>query len=312
VNSEVFLVTGANGDIGEAIGRILHERYPGSRVLGADSSGAWPGAAIFQDVYDLPRASEDSYIRALSDLAARIGATVIIPTSVPELLRLAECQGDLASLPLLMNSAALIKLFSDKLETARWLVARDLPTPLTMPLALAAPSQLPLIVKPRSGWGSRDIEIVRTERRLALVKDERRDDAIAQPLVGSDDAEFTCAMFRHSDTARWLTMRRTLAGGTTQSIRVEGRADIDAVLSKIAAQVPFHVLNVQMRLTDKGPTIIEINPRFSGTVMMRHLVGFEDVVWSVEALRGRPLPAYDPPRAKRVFRLSREVVAPAC
>ena len=31
-----FLVTGANGDIGEAIGRILIEEFPDARITGCD------------------------------------------------------------------------------------------------------------------------------------------------------------------------------------------------------------------------------------------------------------------------------------
>ena len=38
--------------------------------------------------------------------------------------------------------------------------------------------------------------------------------------------------------------------------------------------------------------LIEINPRFSSTVMFRHLMGFEDVIWSIQDTFGLPLSSY--------------------
>ena len=40
-------------------------------------------------------------------------------------------------------------------------------------------------------------------------------------------------------------------------------------------------MNVQLRLTNEGPRIFEINPRFSSTVLMRHLIGFQDLIWTI-------------------------------
>ncbi len=46
-------------------------------------------------------------------------------------------------------------------------------------------------------------------------------------------------------------------------------------------------MNVQLRLTDKGPRVFEINPRFSSTVLMRHRLGYCDVLWAMEEVEGR-------------------------
>lgn len=42
-----ILVTGANGDIAEAVGRVLHEVLPGVHITGADANGEWPGRFFF-------------------------------------------------------------------------------------------------------------------------------------------------------------------------------------------------------------------------------------------------------------------------
>ena len=45
-------------------------------------------------------------------------------------------------------------------------------------------------------------------------------------------------------------------------------------------------INVQLRIQENIPKIFEINPRFSSTVLFRHLFGFEDLIWSIEDSMG--------------------------
>ena len=42
-------------------------------------------------------------------------------------------------------------------------------------------------------------------------------------------------------------------------------------------------LNVQLKMTNDGPKIFEINPRISSTVMMRHKIGFKDCLWWIKS-----------------------------
>lgn len=46
-------------------------------------------------------------------------------------------------------------------------------------------------------------------------------------------------------------------------------------------------MNIKLRLTDKGPRIFEINPRFSSTVLVRHRICFSDVLWALEEAEGK-------------------------
>jgi len=55
--------------------------------------------------------------------------------------------------------------------------------------------------------------------------------------------------------------------------------------------------------------IFEINPRFSSTVMFRHLLGFKDLIWSINEIAGKEVGDYIPPRAgTRFYRSSQEVI----
>ena len=44
-----------------------------------------------------------------------------------------------------------------------------------------------------------------------------------------------------------------------------------------------------MCITKKGPRVFEINPRFSSTVLMRHRLGFTDLLWAIEEAEGKEI-----------------------
>ncbi len=305
------LVTAANGDIGEAIGRILREAWPESSLHGADLGDDWPAAEVFDKVHCLPRGDDPGYGAALAKLAAEIGADLVIPVSEPELWHIADTPGPACDLPLLMARRDLVATFLDKLRTARWLTEHGLPAPRTLPLRDATTDDLPIFVKRNRGHGNQHTAIIRSAGHLEIAKQEAPEDSIAQELLEPSDREYTCAVFRAGDDLRTLTMRRVLEGGTTIRIEIEGHGVVDDLLAAIASAADLEgSINVQLRLTDKGPRVFEINPRFSGTVMMRHKIGCQDLLWAVAARNGTRPPDYSPPIGTRVFRQAREVVVP--
>ncbi len=303
-----FLVTGANGDIGEAVGRILREVYPEAQVEGSDLSGPWPARSVFHIVHRLPHAGSAGYIDALCALARR-GFDAIVPTSEPEISRIVADAASVKALPLIMAAPKVVNTFLDKLDTARWLAANGFTPPRSMLLSEASASDLPLIVKPRRGAGGRGQEIVRTPARLALAKSERGEEAMAQQLLEVEDQEYTCAVLCFGTEVRTIVMRRQLAGDKTVKAEVVDVPAIDSMLRSLArAARPEGPLNVQLRMVAGGPKIFEINPRFSSTVMMRHQFGFRDVIWALERHKGIPIPAFCPPVGALAYRLAREVV----
>jgi carbamoyl-phosphate synthase large subunit len=114
-------------------------------------------------------------------------------------------------------------------------------------------------------------------------------DAVFQEMLEPAEREITCAVYRRRDGAvASLLMLRRLAGGFTswaQVIRDEATA---SMCQMIAEGLDLSgSMNIQLRLTDKGPRVFEINPRFSSTVLMRHRIGFSDVLWALEEAEGK-------------------------
>ena len=304
-----ILVTAANGDIAEAIAGIVREAFPDAELHGVDANGYWPAAALFDTVETVPMAADPEYPRVLSAIAKNVGATLVIPCNEAELLRLATDPGPAAGLPLLMVDGDLVRTFCDKLETQRWLSRNTIRSPWTAPLTAARPEHLPIIAKPRRSAGSHGVCFIGTADHLRGVQDEYGDRYIAQAFLPHDDQERTCALIRVNGVVRSLTMRRKLDAGRTVAATVEDRPDITGLLARLAEAARLEgAINVQLRVTTDGPMIFEINPRFSSTVKMRHMLGFQDLVWLINSRDGAPLPAFRPQVGASVYRLSREVL----
>ena len=83
-------------------------------------------------------------------------------------------------------------------------------------------------------------------------------------------------------------MLRRLTGGFTGWAKVIRDDETSRMCERIAEGLDLRgSMNVQLRLTDKGPRVFEINPRFSSTVLMRHRLGYSDVLWAVDEAEGK-------------------------
>lgn len=310
MNSSNYLISGANGDIAISMANIIRERYPESKVVGTDISSQWPALSFFDEVKIIPKAVDPGYLDSIRELLTETSAAYFIPTSEPELRWLAKNPESWSDLPLLMNAPAIILNCMDKLQSIRWLESLGLTTPKTSHLADARVDELPLLVKPRFGAGSRGIEIVKSAERLEQVQASRTDEAVAQEFLDVEDHEYTCALLSLPDGYRSFIMHRRMKGDVTGEMMGVQNPAIEETLSIIAAAVPAHTaINVQLRLTPSGPRVFEINPRFSSTVRMRHLLGFSDFQWLLESLEGQPVGACSPEYGRKVFRVYSEVVA---
>ena len=304
-----ILVTAANGEIAEAIARILADAFPEARRHGIDASGTWPGEASFETMALVPHADDPDYPSALLAASNGVAADIVIPCSEPEILRI-SWEDELAErLPLVMVRRELAQVFCDKLETARWLEQHELPTASTVPLLEATGEMLPLVVKPRIGSGSRGLTIVDNAQLLMGLQDALGNDAIAQTYLPEANAEFTCVAVRIRGQVRSLVLRRKLDAGRTIEAVVEEQPEIVRIVIGIAEAADLEgSINIQLRLHEGQPRVFEINPRFSSTVLMRHLIGFRDLEWTLAGLYGHSPPPFSPPINTVVYRLNREIV----
>ena len=138
--------------------------------------------------------------------------------------------------------------------------------------------------------GSKNLHLV-TDEGDARYLQSRHPDTIYQELLLPDNNELTCAVYRAKDKRiAVIQLRRKLSGGLTSWAEVVNDSQVLELCEAIANSFDLMgSINVQLRITSDGPRVFEINPRFSSTALMRHQLGFCDVLWSLEEAQGKDI-----------------------
>lgn len=290
-----LLVTGCGGDIGQSIGKILNEIDFVDNVYGCDISDKNAAQFIYANfLVGLP-CSDSDYISNLESIVSQYNIDYIIPVSEPE-LRYFSNNGirQIGDAHLIMASKEALEIGFDKLLTANFLQSKNLPYPTTFSLnEIDSVEQFPVILKSKTGSGSSQVHIICDSESFNAIKGAKND-FIVQEYLNGENGEYTCGLFRSRDgIIRSIILKRELMGGFTGYAEVVSNNEINSLLYKIAEELRLiGSINIQLRLTHKGPVVFEINPRFSSTVRFRDLLGFKDVHWSIEDKMGIPISDY--------------------
>jgi carbamoyl-phosphate synthase large subunit len=260
------------------------------RIVATDADPLSVGLFRADVACTLPRADRDGdgYLRLLEELALREGVQLVCPGSEVELVHLARHRERIerrTGARVVANAPEVLARLMDKWTLTEALRARDLPAPETAlgsdpdaTRALLSRHGFPVIVKPRHGSGSRDLHLVRDAERLGLVL-RLVPDAVVQEYLRPDDEEYTVGVYRspRQGTVGQIAFRRKLSAGLTYRAEVVHDPEIESVCRRLAdAFELWGPINVQLRKTDQGVRIFEVNPRFSSSAVMRAGFGFNE------------------------------------
>jgi len=300
-----ILVTGCGGDIGNSIGKIL--KKSDHEAIGVDIHNDHPGRFIFDKCEVVKRADDSDYIDCMTDVIKKNKIDFIISACEPEQrVFLQKDINEISGVQILNLHEKSMEVGFDKLQTAEF-IGKIGPAPWTIALP-EKPKSLPCIMKDRFGSGSKKLEMI-DESNLEHFLNSKGDYIFQEQLLPED--EYTCGLFRSkSGEIRSIIFRRRLLGGFTDYAKVVKNDDIEKLLNAVAKELDLvGSINVQLRLTKKGPVVFEINPRFSSTVMFRHMLGFEDVLWVINDHLGNEIGKYDPaPDGSEIFKGYKEYV----
>lgn len=285
-----ILITGIGGDIAQGVATILRESRPEIQLIGVDVH-AQHGGHLFVDHFSIiPSASDSNYLNALKTIVSKHAVDAVISMSEPELGASLPFLEIMPGVKWITAGKRVVEAGLDKLQTIIALGELGVAVPWTKLVTEGYPNAYPCILKNRTGSGSRAVFVVNCNDDVDyLVK--RYPDAIFQELLQPADREVTCAVYRRSDgEVSTLLMLRRLTGGFTGWAKVINDAETLQMCEKIAKGLDLRgSMNIQLRLTDKGPRVFEINPRFSSTVLMRHRIGYTDVLWAIEEAEGKSI-----------------------
>lgn len=300
--SDVVLVTGMGGNVGQGIVRSIRALSPALRIVGTNTAAMSAGNHLCDAFYLVPGAVEADYLDRMQAICADEQVALIIPSTDYETYHLSRSSISLPSFPKVATSPAeTCRVFLDKLETARFFSAHAIPF-----AASFLPSEYDgrfarTIVKPREGRGSRGICVDPPDLRAF------GDDYVVQER--HEGVEITSAFYVRGDGEihGHVTMARSLSLGMTSACEITFAYDeaIERIAQAIVGALPVRgSCNLQSIVTASGQVVpFEVNGRLSGTASIRGQLGFPDACWTVEEhLWGRPLapPRVEPGAAVRI------------
>lgn len=291
------LITAIGGDIAQGLAAIIRETYPQWRLIGMDIHERHGGQLYVDAFYKAPAVAHPTYHDWLADLIRKEQVQFCIPTSEAELVHFAKQElASFENATLIMPNSKSIHVGSDKLKTAQFLTSIGCPGPWTI-AATEADNKVPFpcVFKPRCSAGSKSVFICDSLADIAFYQGHYPL-SIAQELLLPADKEVTCAIYRTKDgRTAVLQLLRTLVGGFTGWAQVIEDPEVLKQCTQIAEALHLEGgINAQMRLTDRGPRIFEINPRFSSTLLLRHKMGFCDAAWMMQEAVGEKVSFYHP------------------
>ena len=285
-----ILVTGVGSLLGQGILKSIQNSKLDCHIIGTDYFSSAVGLYWVNKGYLLPdilrsEISETQWVESLIDIINKEKITIVLPGidfEIPILARNKSTIEKKTGASLVVSSERIVTIGNDKWETVKYLKANNFNypqscLPKTVNTYLKTHS-FPLIIKPRFGHTSENVFLVTNKSQLNQAI-QSCPKPIIQEYLGDPMQEYTCgATYIDHKILTLISLRRTLKNGNTQQAFCEKTDEIDACIRKLTLSLkPYGPLNFQLRLTERGPVVFEINPRFSGTTPIRALFGVNEV-----------------------------------
>ncbi len=239
-----------------------------------------------------PLADREAFASFLTDLCREQGVDFVLPSTDHELPALAALKPalDARGSTVLASGPAVRQLAEDKLALARWLQAEGLPTLPTAghPDGLA----LPLIGKPRRGFGSKGLRVLHTEAERAALEPAERAGLAWQPWLERFDEYSVDLAVRPDGTVSPPAVRRRVCtlGGLAILGEPVGQGPAWSLAGELAARLPAlgacGLLNLQILESDGQCWVSDLNARVGTSMPLSLAAGFDPMAF----LLGLPPP----------------------
>lgn len=293
-----ILVTGAGGPAAISFMQALSET--GAKFFMADMDHHAAGLYLVpaaQRTLVLP-GRHPEFVADLLHQCLILKIDVLVPTVDVELIGVAKArkQFELAGVQVLLAEPQTLELCLDKLKL---LIACDGLVPVPQ-FAIFNETfndcdwKYPLIVKPRSGSGSRGI--VKVDTPAELTKLERSSELLVQEYLPGE--EFSVDVFANAQGQVLATVPRArmkVDSGIAVVSRTVKDPELEACARRVAERIGLtYVANVQFRRDAAGrPSLLEVNPRFPGTMPLTVASGVNIPLLCLKELLQKPISQFE-------------------
>ncbi len=290
------LVTGAGGPAAVSVMKSL--RADTSVELVAADMDPWAGGLYLvpADCRTLVPAGRDpDFPATVLARCVAMGINIVIPTVDAELRPLAKTRAEFArsgvrlllapdqALDVTLDKLALASCCADKVRVPRTERFDDSLEPRSW--------KYPVIVKPRTGSGSRDVSLVASSRDLAAM--ERSAEFIVQEYLPGEEYSIDVLADANGRVVASVPRVRTRVDS---GVSVAGHTVYGPDLEQFGVDVAHatgltYIANVQCRRDGSGRlALLEVNPRVPGGLPLTMASGVDMPRMALDSLRGKPLP----------------------
>ncbi|MBO1740868.1 ATP-grasp domain-containing protein [Leifsonia sp. TF02-11] len=291
------LVTGAGGPAGIAVIRSLLKRDD-VEVYAADMDGWASGLYLVPESARriVPPGKAPSFVDDVIALCATDDIAVLFSTVDVELPGLAARRDDLAAVGTALAAPSHETLVTclDKYRLAQAVdgKARIPETRLLDRDGVGADWVFPVIIKPRSGAGSRGVRLI-ADRAALEALGEDQSILVQENLPGEEFSVDVLAGLDGTVIAAVPRSRERVDSGVSIAGRTVRRDELSQTASDVARAIGLTgVANVQLRYSSDGvPALLEVNPRFPGAMPLTIAAGVDMPSLLLDLVLGRPVPS---------------------
>lgn len=296
------MVTGIGAIMGYGLLKSLRSAAPDINLLGTDIYNDAAGRAWCDEFEQAPLTSSSEYAEWLIKVLDKHRVRMLIPGIEQDVHWLSDHRELLKGLncKVVLNDANLINLSRDKWAMHQELEASNdesrIPSSLKGTFdSLSRSFGLPFLLKPRRSYASKGLVWVETREDFELNATHLGELLMAQPIVGSNDQEFTVAVFGDGEggVCASITFQRSLAAdGSTAKAWVRNDEGLNQVVARLCKHFkPIGPTNLQFRRDGyNGWKLLEINPRVSSTSSMRTSFGYNEAAMCIQFYLDQRMP----------------------
>lgn len=287
-----ILITGAGGASAISLWKSLKDRH---NVYMGDMDACAAGLYLVppENRLILPSGDAPAFAETLLELCQQKQVNVLLPTVDWELLPLSRMSARFAqkAINVPICTTEVLERCLDKHELLRQCAPLGVAPEFTLlsPDTILDTLHFPCFVKPRRGAGSRGAMRIDTPEALRHLPADNS--MLVQTLLTGD--EYSVDVYIHSSGTPLAAVPR-LRMKIDSGIAVAAQTRILPELSRLAVAVAQitgirYVANIQFRADDKGDfKLLEINPRFPGTLPLTTAAGIDIPKLLLDDLQGFP------------------------
>ena len=283
-----ILVTGAGGPAGVCIIKDLKKRH---EVIATDSDFLASGLYIVKKRFVVPSVQNFDSNSKILEIAKKEKVDVIIPTVEEEMINFARNVLEFKNngITVVVSNPQSIEIATNKCSTYKFF-QNNAYCPKIYDYKSV---EFPCVVKPNNSRGSRGFFVCHSKQDLDFAIKENQngfgDSVIMEYLEGTEFSVYGISDLKGTPLVS-VANKRIKAVGESKKAQIIDDKEILKTANEIARKIKLHgPWNVQIMKTKNGPKLIEVNPRFSGSLSLAIAAGLDLVELSMKVFNNEKI-----------------------